>query len=89
MNKKSTKTQDIEEIAEQAQAGADVSDQFTGNFRVKQHLTIALPLDFIHQIDAECQRQQISRQEWIKRACAAQLNSLPPAAPAIESAHVS
>ncbi|MBW4475103.1 MAG: hypothetical protein KME45_32695 [Stenomitos rutilans HA7619-LM2] len=60
---------DIEEIAQQAHSGADVSQHFTGHFQVKQQINIALPPELLKSIDAECQLQKISRQDWIKMVC--------------------
>lgn len=61
MDSKFTKIPDIEEIAQQAQAGADVSAHFTGRFQAKQQISIALPLELLRSIDAECQRHNLSR----------------------------
>ena len=52
MDSKSTEIPDIEEIAQQAQAGADVSAHFTGRFQAKQQVSIALPLELLRSIDA-------------------------------------
>jgi hypothetical protein len=70
MSSESTEMIDIEEIARQAQAGADVSEHFTGHFQVKQQISVDLPLDLLRSIDAECQRNNSSRQDWIKKICA-------------------
>lgn len=70
MNNKSTEVQNIEEIAQQAHSGADVSEHFTNQFQVKQQISIAFPPELLKKIDAECQRQQITRQDWIKMVCA-------------------
>jgi len=69
MSSKSTEIKDIEEIAQQADSGADVSEHFTGHFQAKQQINIALPLELLKSIDAECQLQKISRQDWIKMVC--------------------
>lgn len=69
MSSESTKIKDIEEIAHQAHLGADVSEHFTGHFQVKQQINVAFPLELLRSIDAECQRQKIDRQDWIKMAC--------------------
>ncbi|MGK7929275.1 MAG: hypothetical protein AB4290_29225, partial [Spirulina sp.] len=53
-----------------AHSGVDVSEHFTGHFQAKQQISIALPLELLQSIDAECQRQKIDRQDWIKMACA-------------------
>lgn len=69
MNDKSTEIKDIEEIAQQAHLGADVSEHFTNHFHTKQQISIAFPLELLKSIDAECQLQKISRQDWIKMVC--------------------
>jgi hypothetical protein len=75
MTSKSAKVQDIEEIARQAQAGVDVSEHFTGQFQVKQRISLDfpssldLPLALLRRIDAECAQQNIDRQTWIRMAC--------------------
>ncbi len=69
MSKKSIKAKDIKEIAQHAQAGADISEHFTGNFQAKQTLDVTVPLELLKQIDSQCQKQNISRQAWIKMAC--------------------
>ncbi|MDB9314398.1 hypothetical protein PN462_14900 [Spirulina sp. CS-785/01] len=74
MNQKSKNIQDIEEIAQNASCGEDVSEHFTGQFQAKQQVNIALPLELLRNIDAECQRQNINRQDWIKIACAEKVN---------------
>ena len=70
MNSKSAEIKDVEEIAQQTDSGADVSEHFTGHFQAKQQINIAFPLELLKSIDAECQLQKISRQDWIKMACA-------------------
>ncbi len=70
MSSKSTKIQDIEEIAQKAHLGADVSEHFTGHFQANQQIDIAFPLELLRSIDAECQLQKINRQDWIKTVCA-------------------
>ena len=69
MASKSTKVQDIEEIAEQAHSGADISEHFTGQFQAKQKISIDLPLALLRSIDAECTQHNLDRQTWIKLAC--------------------
>ncbi|MBW4693719.1 MAG: hypothetical protein KME27_18395 [Lyngbya sp. HA4199-MV5] len=69
MSSESTEIKDIEEIAQQADSGADVSEHFTGHFQAKQQVNLALPLELLKSIDAECQLQKISRQDWIKMVC--------------------
>ena len=66
MNSESTEIKDIEEIAQQADSGVDVSEHFTGHFQTNQQINIALSLELLKSIDAECQLQKISRQDWIK-----------------------
>jgi predicted DNA binding CopG/RHH family protein len=69
MNDKSTKIQSIDDIAQQAHSGADISEHFTGEFKAKQQVSIAFPLELLKRIDSECQRHNITRQEWIQLAC--------------------
>ncbi|MDX2270631.1 MAG: hypothetical protein NW237_01595 [Cyanobacteriota bacterium] len=64
-----TEMKDIEEIAQQADSGADISEHFTGYFQAKQQINIALPLELLKSIDTECQLQKMSRQDWIKMVC--------------------
>lgn len=64
----------IEEIAEMAQNGEDVSSHFTGNYQAKQGVLVDFPLELLRLIDAESQALGISRRLWIQRACAAQLH---------------
>jgi hypothetical protein len=60
---------EIEEIAERAERGEDVSAHFTGQHRAKQCVNVDFPLNLLRQIDAECQRLGVTRQAWIKMAC--------------------
>jgi hypothetical protein len=60
---------EIEEIAERAERGADVSAHFTGRHRAKQFVNVDFPLNLLRQIDAECERLGVTRQAWIKMAC--------------------
>jgi uncharacterized pyridoxal phosphate-containing UPF0001 family protein len=76
MSSKSTEIKDIEEIAQQADLGVDVSEHFTGHFQAKQQINIALPLELLKSIDAECQLQKISRQDWIKRVCTEKIREI-------------
>ena len=69
MNKLYDKIEDIEQIAEMAQLGEDVSDYFTGHFVAKEQISIDFPVSLLRMIDAECQRLGITRQVWIKLAC--------------------
>jgi predicted DNA binding CopG/RHH family protein len=71
-----TTIQDIEEIAQQAHAGQDISEHFTGDFQVKQQVTIALPLELLNSIKAECQLQNIELQDWIKGVCAEKIREV-------------
>jgi hypothetical protein len=77
MNSKSTEIQDIEEIAQQAHLGADISEHFTGHFEAKQQINLALPLDLLRSIDADCQRLKIDRQDWIRTACLEKIREIP------------
>ncbi len=76
MSSKSTEIKDIEEIAQQAHLGADISEHFTGNFQAKQQINITFPLGLLRSIDAECQRQKIDRQDWIKLVCAEKIREV-------------
>ena len=74
MNKQESKAIDIEEIAEMAQRGEDVSTYFTGQPTAKQRLFVDFPLRLLRLIDAECRALDISRQIWMQRACAEKLH---------------
>lgn len=76
MSSKSTEIKDIEEIAQQAHLGADVSEHFTGHFQAKQQINIALPLELLRSIEAEYQLQKIDRDDWIKMVCAEKIRDL-------------
>jgi macrodomain Ter protein organizer (MatP/YcbG family) len=69
MNKKHNKEMEIEELAERAHYGEDVSRHFTGDHIVKQKIDIDLPLVFLRLIDEECKHMGITREAWIKMAC--------------------
>ena len=69
MKKKPGNIKDIEEIAEKAQRGQDISKYFTGQHVAKQRVNIDFPLELLKMIDAECRRIGITRQGWIKMAC--------------------
>lgn len=72
MTKKHGKTSNsisIEEIAEQAEQGFDVSEHFTGQHSVKKFVSIDFPLELLQAIDAECRQVGVTRQAWIKLAC--------------------
>jgi hypothetical protein len=56
--------------------GAEVSKHFTGHFQAKQQINITLPLELLRSIDAECQLQNINRQDWINMACAGKIREL-------------
>jgi hypothetical protein len=68
-NRSSRKRVEIEEIAERAESGEDVSTYFTGQYRAKQRVNVDFPLNLLRQIDAECRRLGVTRQAWIKMAC--------------------
>ena len=53
---------DIEAIAERAEAGEDISEHFTGQFSAKQQASIDFPLSLLKAIDAECRRVGVTRQ---------------------------
>ena len=67
---------DIEEIAEQAEQGEDVSGHFTSEYLVKQCVQIDFPLKLLHGIDAECRQVGVTRQAWIKMACDERLRQI-------------
>ena len=70
MRKKSVKNSvDIEEIAERAERGEDVSQYFTGKHTVRQRVNVDFSVNLLRQIDAECERLGVTRQAWIKIAC--------------------
>jgi hypothetical protein len=73
MKMPSTKVTDIEEIAELAQQGQDVSAYFTGEYVAKQLISIDFPLELLKLIDAECRLLGIPREAWIKMACSDKL----------------
>ena len=69
MNKQLDKEEDLEEIAERAQSGEDISEYFTGRYLAKQNVVMDFPLALLRLIDTECQKLGISRQAWITLAC--------------------
>ncbi len=79
MNKKHSKNDkpmDIEEIAEQAEQGIDVSSHFSGQHLAKQFVSIDFPLELLQAIDAECRQVGVTRQAWIKLACDERLRQI-------------
>lgn len=74
--KQGKKIEDIEEIAEKAERGEDVSQCFTGQHVAKQRVNIDFPLSLLRMIDAECKRVGITRQAWIKMACDEKLQEI-------------
>ena len=76
MSNKFTEIKDIEEIAQQAHLGTDVSEHFTGNFQANQQINIIFPLELLRSIDVECQLQNINRQDWIKIVCAEKIREI-------------
>lgn len=79
MNAKSSHDErvDIEDIAERAERGEDVSAHFTRKYSAKQRVNIDFPLALLREIDTECQRIGITRQAWIKMVCAEYLRHGP------------
>jgi hypothetical protein len=69
VNNSPRKKVDIEEIAERAERGEDISAHFTGQHRAKQLVNVDFPLNLLRQIDAECERLGVTRQAWIKMVC--------------------
>jgi hypothetical protein len=80
MNAKSSQHEqiDIEDIAERAERGEDISAHFTKTYTAKQRVNIDFPLALLRAIDAECQRIGITRQAWIKMVCAEHLHHHGP-----------
>lgn len=76
MRKEFTEIKDIEEIAQQAHLGEDVSEHFTNHFQVKQQVNIDFPLELLRSIDTECQLQKMERQDWIKMVCAEKIHEV-------------
>jgi hypothetical protein len=67
---------DIEEIAERAERGEDVSQYFTGKQSARQRVNVDFSVILLRQIDAECERLGVTRQAWIKIACDERLRQL-------------
>jgi len=79
MTKKRSKTINplsLEEIAEQAEKGHDVSEHFSGQHLAKQFVSIDFPLELLHAIDTECRQVGVTRQAWIKMACDERLRQI-------------
>ncbi len=53
--------EDIEEIAECAEGGEDISAHFTNRHVPKQRVNVDFPLELLQQIDTECQRIGVTR----------------------------
>ena len=70
------KSVDIEEIAERAERGEDVSQYFTGKQSARQRVNVDFSVILLRQIDAECERLGVTRQAWIKIACDERLRQL-------------
>ena len=64
---------DLEAIAERAERGEDVSAHFTQHYTAKQRVNVDFPLVLLREIDATCRRLGVTRQAWIKLACAESL----------------
>ena len=80
MHKKSDKRSarkkvEIEEIAERAERGEDVSAHFTGQYRAKQRVNVDFPIDLLRAIDREAKRIGVTRQAFIKLRLADTLTS--------------
>lgn len=71
MSEKSIKkrSESIEDIAERAERGEDISAHFTNRHIAKQRVNVDFPLELLQRIDAECKRIGITRQAWIKMVC--------------------
>jgi len=83
MNAKSSQHErvDMEDIAERAERGEDVSAHFTQKYSAKQRVNIDFPLALLRDIDRECQRIGITRQAWLKMVCAEHLRHGSPLQP--------
>ena len=75
-NRSPHKKTPIEEIAERAERGEDISAHFTGQHRAKQMVNVDFPLNLLRQIDAECERLGVTRQAWIKMVCDERLQQI-------------
>ena len=67
---------DIEEIAQRAEPGEDVSQYFTGKHTARQRVNVDFSVSLVRQIDAECERLGVTRQAWIKIACNERLRQM-------------
>lgn len=67
---------DIEQIAEMAEQGQDVSAYFTGQHLAKRRVEVDFPLQLLQAIDAECLQVGVTRQAWIKMACDERLRQI-------------
>jgi hypothetical protein len=76
MKKRQNSKEDIENIAERAQLGIDVSKYFSGRPVAKQRVNIDFPLGLLRKIDADCREIGITRQAWIKIACDERLRKI-------------
>jgi len=76
MSKKRGRIEDIEQIAEKAQRGEDISQHFTGQYVAKQQVSVDFPLRLLKMIDAECRLVGVTRQSWIKMACDERLRQI-------------
>ncbi|MEP7338331.1 MAG: hypothetical protein ABI977_11405 [Acidobacteriota bacterium] len=79
MSKKQSKivnSPTIEEIAEQAEQGLDVSEHFTGQHVAKRRVDVDFTLRLLQAIDAECLLVGVTRQAWIKLACDERLRQI-------------
>jgi hypothetical protein len=76
MSRKQSKIEDIEQIAEKAQRGEDISKHFTGQYVAKQQVSIDFPLRLLDMIDTECRLIRVTRQSWIKMACDERLRQI-------------
>ena len=65
---------DIEDLAERAERGEDISAHFSQTYSAKQRVNIDFPLALLREIDAACQRIGVTRQAWVKMVCAEYLH---------------
>lgn len=71
------KHSELEELADRAERGEDISAHFTQKYSAKQRVNIDFPLALLRSIDAECQRIGVTRQAWVKMVCAEYLQRGP------------
>jgi hypothetical protein len=86
MKQPRAKVTDIEQIAEMAHNGQDISAHFTGQHSAKQIVSVDFPLELLRLIDQECRFLGVTREAWIKMACNDKLRRTETTPPAIRLA---